>query len=211
MKGCLVICGIAFLGLISEDKQGPGKGKYNDVLAVGDAAPAWADLEGVDGRKHSLSDLKDKAIIVLVFTCNSCPCAVDYEDRLLAFCREYAGPGSQVGVVAICVNNIESDQLPAMKAKAKEKGFPFPYLHDPSQQIAKSYGANYTPEFFVLDAERKVAYLGAMDDRDPPAQPGKMYLEDAVQALLSGKKPTVMETNPRGCKIRYTTKRKPRD
>ena len=189
--------------------QGPAtaKGKYNDVLAIGDAAPAWTDLPGVDGKRHSLSDLHEKDVVVVVFTCNSCPCAVDYEDRLLAFCQKYLGPKSRVGLVAICVNNIEADQMPALKAKAQAKQFHFPYLHDASQKIAKAYGAGYTPEFFVLNKQRQIAYMGAMDDKDPPASAKKHYLDDAVDALLSAQKPVVTETNPRGCKIRWTKKR----
>lgn len=183
-------------------------GKYNDVLSLGDAAPAWSGLPGVDGKKHGLEELKDKAVVVVVFTCNSCPCAVDYEDRLLAFCKKHAEPGSQVGVVAIGVNTIEADKLPAMRKKAEAKKFPFAYLHDETQKIAKAYGAGTTPEFFVLDRERKIAYMGAMDDRDPPANASKAYLEEAVEAVLAGKKPTVGETNPRGCRIRWNDKRR---
>jgi peroxiredoxin len=183
-------------------------GKYNEVLSLGDAAPAWTDLPGVDDQKHSLTDLREKAIVVVVFTCNSCPCAVDYEERLLAFCKKYAGAGGKVGVVAINVNTIDADKLPAMKKRAELKKFPFPYLYDESQKIAKAYGATYTPEFFVLDAKRQVAYMGAMDEKDPPAPARRLYLEDAVEALLAGKRPDVGETSGRGCKIRYNDKQR---
>src|SRR5262245_37867166 len=76
-------------------------GKYNDVLSLGDAGPAWENLEGTDGKKHALADLADKEVIVVVFTCNSCPVATDYEDRILAFSKKYAGAAGKVGLVAI--------------------------------------------------------------------------------------------------------------
>ncbi|HMP03993.1 MAG TPA: thioredoxin family protein [Gemmatales bacterium] len=198
------------VGLIGPDEPGAAKGgKYNEVLAIGAAAPAWSDLEGVDGRRHALADLRNKAVVVVVFTCNSCPAAVDYEERLLEFCRQHAGPESQVAVVAICVNTVKDDLLPALKQKSEAKGFPFAYLHDPSQKIAKAYGADKTPEFFVLDRQRRVAYMGAFDDRDPPAAATKHFLVDAVTAVLAGRAPEVTETNPRGCRIRWNDRRRP--
>ena len=105
--------------------------------------------------------------------------------------------------MAINVNTVKEDQLPEMKKRAEKKKFPFAYLYDPSQEIARKYGANYTPEFFVLDRDRKVAYLGAMDDKSPPAAAKVSHLEDAVKAVLAGKKPPTGETLARGCKIRF--------
>jgi peroxiredoxin len=184
----------------------PGGGEYNEVLKVGDTAPAWSGLEGIDGKKHALSDLKEKEVVVVVFTCNSCPIAVDYEDRLIAFTKQYAGPQSKVAVVAINVNTIPEDRLDKMKERAKEKGFNFPYLYDPSQKIAHAYGATYTPEFFVLNKARKIAYLGAMDDTSTAANVKLHYLEDAVRATLRGDKANPGETLARGCRIRFNKK-----
>ena len=182
-------------------------GKFNKTLSVGDAAPAWEGLEGTDGKKHALSDLKEKDVVVVVFTCNSCPVAVGYEARLLDFAAKHAAPESKVAVVAINVNTIKDDALPAMKERAVKKKYPFPYLYDPSQQIAKQFGADYTPEFFVLDKDRKVVYLGAMDDKSPPAEASTSYLEAAVKAALDGKKPDTAETLARGCRIRWERKK----
>jgi peroxiredoxin len=176
-------------------------GEFNKVLSVGSAAPAWKDLEGTDGKKHSLADLKQD-VVVVVFTCNSCPVAVGYEERILAFAKQHAGEKSRVALVAINVNTVKDDQLPEMKKRAEKKKFNFPYLYDPSQKIAKEFGANYTPEFFVLNKERKIAYLGAMDDKSPPATASSSYLEEAVQAVLEGK-PSPKETLARGCMIRW--------
>ena len=181
-------------------------GEFNKVLAVGDEAPAWVDLEGTDGKKHSLADLKGKDVVVVIFTCNSCPIATDYEPRILEFAKQHAAAESKVAVVAINVNTIKEDQLPEMKKRAERKKYPFPYLYDPSQQIAKKFGAMYTPEFFVLNAERKIVYLGAMDEKDPPAESGKNYLELAVIATLKGKTASVGETLGRGCRIRFNRK-----
>jgi peroxiredoxin len=94
-----------------------------------------------------------------------------------------------------------------MKQRAAKKGFPFAYLYDPSQQIAKKYGANYTPEFFVLNKDRRVVYMGSMDDKSPPAMPTKHHLELAVQAALKGKQPATGETIARGCRIRWDRSR----
>lgn len=182
-------------------------GQYNGVLNIGDDAPAWVNLPGVDGRNHSLADLKDKAVVVVIFTCNSCPVAVDYEDRIIAFAKKYAGDNSKVAVVAINVNKIPADRLDKMQERAKEKGFNFPYLYDESQKIARAFGAQYTPEFFVLDSNRKIAYMGAMDDKGPPNEPTKRFLEDAVEAVLKGEKPATTETAARGCKVRYDRRR----
>ena len=173
-------------------------GKYNSVLKPGDAGPAWKDLEGVDGQRHSLSDLDGKDVVVVVFTCNSCPVATDYEDRIIAFQKKFAGPESKVGLVAINVNKIAEDRLPQMKERAAAKGFAFPYLYDESQAIGKAYGAAFTPEFFVLNRQRQVIYLGGMDDSSNLADVKKHYLEPAVEAALAGRSPDVPECRRSG-------------
>ena len=178
-------------------------GDYNDKLKLGDPAPAWTALPGVDGKNHSLNDLKDKPVVVVVFTCNSCPVAAGYEDRIIAFAKKHAGADSKVAVVAINVNKIEADRMDKMQERAKEKAFPYPYLYDETQKIAHDYGATYTPEFFVLDKDRKIAYMGAMDDVNPPRTESKHFLEDAVEAVLAGRKPVPAETRARGCMIRF--------
>lgn len=185
-------------------------GEFNPVLDIGDKAPAWKKLPGVDGKEHSLEDLKKKDVIVVFFTCNSCPYAVDYEDRVVAFAKKHGEKDSKVGLVAINVNLIEEDLPPAMKKKARKKGFKFPYLFDESQQIAKDFGAGFTPEFFVLNRDRKVVYMGAFDD-SPNADKVKVrHVENAVAATLAGKSPEVKETVPIGCRIRIERRRRKR-
>jgi peroxiredoxin len=180
------------------------------VLSIGDKAPAWENLPGTDGKKHSLAELKDKQIVVLVFTCVSCPTAVDYEGRINALAKQHAGPEGKVAVVALCVNRIEVDRLPQLTVRAKDKEFAFQYLSDESQKIAKDYGAIFTPEFFVLNKDRKIVYMGAMDDSSDPAAVQQSYVAAAITAALKGdaEKPAVTETIARGCRIRYVRDRK---
>jgi peroxiredoxin len=174
-------------------------GEFNKTLSVGDAAPAWKDLPGTDGMKHSLADHADK-VVVVVFTCNSCPVAESYEDRVIAFAEKYK---DKVAVVAINVNTIPDDRLDAMKKRAEKKKFPFEYLYDETQKIARDYGATFTPEFFVLTKDRKIAYMGAMDDKTKADEVKEKYLEAAVDAVLKGDKPAKAETVAHGCLIRF--------
>ncbi|WP_419580609.1 thioredoxin family protein [Stieleria magnilauensis] len=183
-------------------------GKYNTVLNIGETAPAWSELPGTDDREHSLQTLEQKKVVVVAFTCNSCPYAVDAEDRLNALVSRFED--KSVAVVAINVNKVEEDQMPAMKRRAKEKGFEFAYLWDESQQIAKEYGAKYTPEFYVLDEDRKVVYMGAMDDSPAGDEVTKTYLIDAIEATLAGREVQVTETIPIGCRIRIERQRRTR-
>lgn len=176
-------------------------GQYNAVLSIGDAAPRWDDLEGVDGRRHSSAELSGARCVVIAFTCNSCPYARDVEDRLIALTNEFAE--SAVRVVAINVNLVDDDLLPAMKDRAQEKGYPFAYLHDPTQRIARDFGAIKTPEFFVLDGQGKVAYMGALDDSPDGKAVTRRHVAEAVTAVLAGQRPAVQETVPIGCRIRY--------
>ncbi len=183
-------------------------GKYNSTLNIGDPAPAWSDLEGVDGQRHALADLKDKDLVVVVFTCNSCPVATDYEDRILAFSKQFAGPKGRVGLVAINVNKVAEDLPPKMKERAEAKGFDFPYLYDESQKIGKAFGAAFTPEFFLLDKQRKVIYMGGMDDNSDPAVVKHHYLTAAVEAALAGRPIETTETTAIGCRVRYARERR---
>jgi peroxiredoxin len=183
-------------------------GKYNQVLDIGDKAPAWSDLPGVDGHRHSLGDLHDRRAVVVVFTCNTCPYAVDVEDRLISLTEDYRP--REVAVVAINVNKVPEDRLPAMKRRAEKKSFNFTYLFDESQQIAKDYGAKYTPQFFVLDEDRRVAYMGSLDDSPGGDDVSERYVADALEAVLAGDRPEVTETVPIGCRIRIERDRRRR-
>jgi peroxiredoxin len=178
-----------------------GKAKFNKVLNVGDKAPAWSDLPGVDGKTHSLADYREAKVVVVVFTCNHCPVAKQYAERVAAFVKKY---DKEVQVVAISVSHHGADRLDQMKARAAEKAFPYPYLYDESQQSGRAYGATATPHFFVLNGERRIAYMGAFDDNIvEPEKVEKRYLVDAVDAVLAGKEPAIKESLQRGCAIEY--------
>jgi peroxiredoxin len=171
------------------------------AVQIGDQGPNWAALAGVDGKPHDLGDYKESKVVVLVFTCNTCPVARAYEERLVALQRDYQAKGVQV--VAIGVNHKPGDQLDAMKERAAEKGFNYPYLYDASQASARDYGARVTPHVFVLDQQRKIAYVGAVDDNMKAEKVTKKYLRNAIDALLAGKKPSPAQTEAFGCGVKY--------
>ena len=175
-------------------------GEFNKVVSVGDPAPAWRGLIGTDGKPHALADLAESPVVVVVFTCNSCPVAVGYEDRVTALAR--ANP--KAAFVAINSNAVPEDALPEMVKRAEKRKFPFAYLSDPDSAVAKRYGATMTPEFFVLNKNRKIVYAGALDDKSPPAEATAHFVADAIAAALKGATtPPVAETRPRGCRIRF--------
>jgi len=182
-------------------------GEFNPTLSIGDKAPVWKELPGVDGKKHSTADLKKK-VIVVVFTCNSCPYAVDYEDRLVALFEK--NKRKDVQIVAMNVNKVPEDSLEEMKKRAKKKGFKFPYLYDETQKIARDFGATYTPEFFVLNKERKVVYMGAMDDSTDMKKVKHQYVQAAIDGVLSDKPIEKKETVAIGCRVRYERVRRTR-
>jgi len=178
-------------------------GKYNKVVAVGDKAPTFSGIPATDNGQDTsltLSDIKED-VVVLVFLGNHCPVVTMYDDRIIDFVNDYKG--KSVKLVAVAVANMESDKLPAIKTYAKKNGLNYTYGYDESQAIGRAYGATNTPHFFVLDKERKIRYIGAMDDNRKEAQVKKKYVRDAVDALLAGKTVPVEETRPDGCGIGY--------
>lgn len=181
-------------------------GKYNPTLSIGDEAPKWTDLESTSGEAVSLGDLKNVDVLVLVFTCNTCPYAVDYEDRLIDFAKGFSG--RSVALIAVNSNAGDKDSLKAMKERSTSKAFPFSYLKDESGQVGKAYGALRTPEFVVLNRDRKVVYLGAMDDDPQGRKVTERYVEQAVEAALNESIPEVAETPPIGCAIKYPRERR---
>jgi len=168
-------------------------------VEVGGKAPTFKGLPGTDGKEYSLADMKDAKVVVVCFTCNVCPMSIAYEDRFVEFNKKYAGKG--VKFIAINANKAnDAETIEAMKSRAEEKGFNFPYVFDASGESAGAYGAKVTPHLFVLDGERSVAYVGSFDDKKDNAS--KHYVADAVDALLAGKKVEVSSNNAFGCGIR---------
>jgi peroxiredoxin len=179
-------------------------GQFNRKVSVGDKAPTFAGIPattkaGVDSSL-TLSDIKEP-VVVLVFLGNHCPVVQAYEDRLIDFTKDYQGKG--VKVVGVSVNDLDSDRLPGIKTYMKEKGSNYVYGYDESGQIGKAYGATNTPQFFVLDKDRTLKYLGAMDDSQDDRKVKKTYLRDAVDAVLKGESVEISETQPKGCGIKY--------
>ncbi len=206
LRSSLVLCALLTLSLLCQ--VCPAQEDYNLVLNIGDEAPAWTDLPGTDGKKHSLADLKEKQIVVVVFTCLTCPTASDYEKRIDDLTRKYSGKESKVAVVPICVNPKKEDQLEALTKRVKEKEYAFHYLYDESQKIAKEFGAVYTPEFYVLDQDRKLVYMGAMDDATKASEVTENFVQNAIDATLAGKQPEKKIVVARGCLVKYARERR---
>ena len=173
------------------------------ALKPGDVATDFK-LKNVDGKMVSLSDFKNAKGYIVVFTCNHCPYAKAYEDRLIAINEKYSKQGYPV--IAINPNDPTAepeDSFDEMKKRAKQKGFKFPYLFDEGQKIYPQYGATKTPHVFLLDNKRVVKYIGSIDDspNDPAAVKAK-YLEDAIASLQSGKEIIPNVTKALGCSIK---------
>jgi peroxiredoxin len=162
-------------------------------------------LPGVDGSDHSLADYDDKEALVVIFSCNHCPYVQAWEDRMVDVQAKYADKGVQL--IAISSNDsaqYPEDGFPQMKERARQKGFNFPYLFDESQQVSRAYSAERTPEVFLYDRQRELRYHGTIDDNyDDPAGVQKHYLRDALDAVLAGRTPGVMDTKPVGCTIKW--------
>lgn len=173
---------------------------------VGDIATDF-ELQNIDGKMVSLKDYKDAKGFIVVFTCNTCPYAVAYEDRIIELDKIYSKKGYPV--IAIMPNNIDvkpGDNMEAMKARAKAKGFTFPYLMDKGQKIYPQYGATKTPHVYVLQKTKKgneVKYIGAIDDNYQDANAvNTTYVKNAVDALLEGNEIKEKETRAIGCSIK---------
>jgi peroxiredoxin len=173
-------------------------------LSIGDQPPDF-DLTATDGSSHSPLDGGGAPATVVVFTCNHCPYALAWHDRIADAARDYADRG--VRFLAINANDAERyprDSPQAMRERVEsEAPWPMPYLHDATQDVARGYGAKTTPDLFVLDADGTVRYRGAPDS--DYADPGKRaaWLRDALDAVLAGSEPDPSETTPIGCSIKW--------
>lgn len=165
-------------------------------------------LKSVDGKNYSMSDYKDAKGFIVVFTCNTCPFAVKYEDRVNALAKKY----KPKGYILLAINSNDPEVQPddtfsKMQAKAKEKGFAFPYLVDEGQKIYPQYGATKTPHVFLLDKNQVVKYIGAIDNNADDASAVKeKYLENAIAALEKGNDPSPSVTKAIGCSIKAKKK-----
>jgi len=170
---------------------------------IGDKAENFT-LKGVDGNMHSLSDYAESNGVVIIFTCNHCPYAVMYEDRIIDLHNKYADRGFPV--LAINPNDPEvvpGDSFENMIKRADEKSFPFPYVMDEGQKIYPKFGATKTPHVFLLDKEMVVRYIGAIDNSPRDASSvTETYLEDAIAAVAADKAPSPAKTKAIGCGVK---------
>jgi len=170
---------------------------------IGDTATDFK-LKSVDGKMYSMSDYKSAKGFIIVFTCNHCPFAKKYEDRVNDLAKKY----KPKGYILLAINPNDpaiepADSFELMQKRAKEKGFAFPYLFDDGQTIFPQYGATKTPHVFLLDKNRVVKYIGAIDDNvDSATDVKEKYLENAIAALESGKTPSPETTKAIGCSIK---------
>ncbi len=173
-------------------------------LEIGQRAPDFA-LPGVDGKDHSLVSFRDKKVVVVMFTCNHCPYVQAYEDRLISIQRDYGK--KDVQLIAINANDSSSypeDGFDNMIKRAQQKQYNFPYLRDENQRVARAYGAEYTPEVFVLNSKFQVRYIGRMDDNwQNPDKVKSHDLRNAIDAVLAHKKVENPVTHAIGCTIKW--------
>jgi len=174
------------------------------MIDLGSPAPDFT-LKGVDGQRHSLNDLTGENGIAVIFSCNHCPYVKAYEDRMIELAKAYQA--KDVPFVLINANdpvNYPDDNFEAMQQQAQEKGYPFPYLQDDTQEVATAYGAERTPEVFLFDGDLKLQYHGRIDDNyEDSSAVQQTYLKDALEASLSGQTPPVQMTDPVGCTIKW--------
>ena len=211
LRGLLIVLamGLFFQALGAEDHK---------TLPIGSPAPDF-NLPGLDGKIVSLSSFKKARILVIIFTCNHCPTAQAYEDRIIRLTSEYAP--QNVAVLAIMPNDPKSlrldeldfsdlgDSFEEMKIRAREKKFNFPYLYDgDTQKVAEAYGPIATPHVFIFDESRILRYTGRFDDMESPYKtPRSQDTRNAIDALLSKKEVEVKTTKVFGCSVKWKEKR----
>ena len=173
-------------------------------LKVGDMAIPFK-LPGVDGTTHSLDEFAGKNANAVIFSCNHCPYVRAWEDRMVQIQADYATKGVQLVVInANDASKYPDDSFPKMVERAREKKFNFPYLRDESQEVARAYGAERTPEVFLLDKNGILRYHGTIDDNyDDPAAVKSHYLREALDAMLARRPLPREETRPVGCTIKW--------
>jgi peroxiredoxin len=216
MKG-LFVTYVLLSAILTAFVKAPVTYEEHKTLAIGSQAPNFT-LPGVDGKTYTLASFKNSAVLVIVFTCNHCPTAQAYEDRIIQLTNDYKSKG--VAVVAIMPNDPKSvrldelgytdmsDSFEEMKIRAKQKHFNFPYLYDGNTQAtAKAYGPAATPHVFIFDKARKLRYQGRIDNVEKPSKtPTEFDTQRAIDALLQNKPVPVETTKVFGCSIKWAEK-----
>lgn len=190
------------LFLAACDSEGGSEKVHAGGYAVGDTARDF-QLKNVDGKTVSLTNYDNAEGYIVVFTCNTCPYSKMYEQRIIDLHKKFAAKGFPV--IAINSNDAWGDSYEDMVELADEKNYPFPYVFDETQQVAKDYGATNTPHVYVLNKDRKVVYIGAIDNNTKSAESAdKFYVEDAVKAIQNNSTPKITKTKAIGCTIKWS-------
>ena len=173
-------------------------------LPLGTPCPDFR-LRAVDGATVARDDFRDRPVLVVMFICNHCPYVQAVEDRIVALAREYGPRGVQL--VGICANDptdYPDDRPERLLQRWREKGYGFPYLIDETQDVARAFGAVCTPDIYVFDRDRKLAYHGRIDDNwQQPAKVKRRELAAALDAIVAGKQPAREQTASIGCSIKW--------
>jgi peroxiredoxin len=173
-------------------------------LLLGTPCPDFR-LPAVDGSTVARDDFRDRPALVVMFICNHCPYVKAVEDRIIRLARAFEGRGVQF--VAICANDAEGypdDAFDKLKERWQQKEYGFPYLHDEAQDVARAFGAVCTPDIFVYDSARKLAYRGRIDDSwKDESKVTRQELREALEALVAGKTPAAQQRPSMGCSIKW--------
>lgn len=186
------------------------------TLEIGAAAPDFS-LPGTDGKTYTLKSFANAKVLAIIFTCNHCPTAQAYEDRMIALTKDYKAKG--VAVVAVSPNDPKAisldelgytdmgDSFAEMKLRVKEKGYNFPYLYDgETEKMSRAYGPIATPHIFIFDKQRKLQYVGRMDGSEKPGSANAEDARNALDALLADKAVAVAQTKTFGCSVKWAEK-----
>ena len=174
-------------------------------LEIGTALPDFS-LRSVDGQTVSTRDYAQAKLLVVVFSCNTCPYSRAYQGRLVSLQKTYSGRGVQIVVInSNDVKKSPGDSYEAMQKTAKQGGYPFPYVYDESQQVARTFGASRTPEAFLFDQNRRLVYRGQIDDNTEEAQVHTSHLKNALETALAGPADKIAPNTTRafGCTIKW--------
>jgi peroxiredoxin len=171
------------------------------ALELGSPAPDFA-LPATDGRRYDLAAFQEQSLLTVIFSANHCPYVAAWEDRIIALAAEFSGRGVGFALISsMDASKYPQDSFEEMVKRARDKNYPFPYLYDETQVVARAFGATRTPEVFVFDKERRLRYHGAVDSDFEEGQDREHYLRDALTALLAGEPVAVPETPPLGCRL----------
>ncbi len=217
MKHSFAVSLLSILFLLQSSSGYARPQQEHKTLAIGAVAPDFK-LPAIDGKTYTLASFSNSKLLVIIFTCNHCPTAQAYEDRIIKLTAGYSGKG--VAVVAIMPNDPKSitlseldytdlsDSFEEMKIRAKEKQFNFPYLYDgDTQATAEAYGPAVTPHVFIFDETRKLRFQGRIDDMENPAKTPKHFdTQDAIEALLANREVTTPTTKVFGCSTKWKEK-----